>query len=166
MQVASGGECLSVLPGQLPRGLRDEVPAAGRHLERGRYGAKVKMVPFILSLVRPDVCADVVEQKVQICIYVLPQCPRRLTGKEKRVGGFDLMWNGGPVHRDDLIPASCGSPSFPSNTHLGNQMPQEQHLPIVLFLLTAVNHLRRRMCERQRDAAPPASESIFSQKRT
>lgn len=127
-QVASGGERLSVLLGQLPRGLRDEVPAAGRHLERGGYGAKVKMVEFILSSVRPDVCADVVGQ-VQICIDLLPQFPRRLTGKEKRVGGFDLMWNGGPVHRDDLIPATCGSPSFPSNTHLGNQTPLEQHLP-------------------------------------
>lgn len=74
------------------------------------------MVPF-----RPDACADVVEQKVQICIHVLPLLPCRLTGKEKRVGGFDLMWNGGPVHRDDLIPATCGSSSFPSNTHLGNQ---------------------------------------------
>lgn len=130
MQVASGGERLSVLPGQLPRGLRDEVPAAGRHLERGGYGAKVKTLRFLLSSVRPDIVgAEGVEQKVQICIYVLSQLPRRLTGKEKRVGGFDLMWNGGPVPRDDLIPATCGSPSFPSNTHLGNQTPLEQHLP-------------------------------------
>ena len=78
---------------------------------------------------RPDVCADVVEQKVPICFYVPPQILLRLTGKEKRVGGFDLMWNGGPVHRDDLITGTCGSPSFPSNTHLGEQTPLEQHLP-------------------------------------
>lgn len=58
-----------------------------------------------------------------------PPFPCRLTGKEKRVGGFDLMWNGGPVHRDDLIPATCGSSSFPSNTHLGKRTPPEQPPP-------------------------------------
>lgn len=54
---------------------------------------------------------------------------RRLTGKEKRVGGFDLMWNGGPVHRDDVIPATCGSSYFPSNTHLGNLTLLQEHSP-------------------------------------
>ncbi|XP_056896040.1 probable tubulin polyglutamylase TTLL9 isoform X1 [Takifugu flavidus] len=53
---------------------------------------------------------------------------RRLTGKEKRVGGFDLMWNGGPVHRDDVIPATCGSSPFPSNTHLGCVNDREKQL--------------------------------------
>lgn len=85
---------------------------------------------------------------------------RRLTGKEKRVGGFDLMWNGGPVHRDDVIPATCGSSSFPSNTHLGNLTPLLEHSPDksisspagvsiedILFLLKAANNLCCRMCE-------------------
>lgn len=66
----------------------------------------------------------------QTHIHVLPHFPCRLTGKEKRVGGFDLLWNGGPVNRDDLIPATCGTPSFPANTHLGNQTVQLQHLPV------------------------------------
>jgi hypothetical protein len=29
--------------------------------------------------------------------------PLRLTGKEKRIGGFDMIWNEGPVLADDLI---------------------------------------------------------------
>lgn len=66
-----------------------------------------------------------------ICISFLVECCflRRLTGKEKRVGGFDLMWNGGPVHRDDVIPATCGSSSFPSNTHLGKMKLLRGYLP-------------------------------------
>jgi tubulin polyglutamylase TTLL9 len=27
----------------------------------------------------------------------------RLTGKEKRIGGYDMIWNDGPVLADDLI---------------------------------------------------------------
>uniref|UniRef100_H2TM05 Tubulin--tyrosine ligase-like protein 9 n=1 Tax=Takifugu rubripes TaxID=31033 RepID=H2TM05_TAKRU len=61
---------------------------------------------------------------------------RRLTGKEKRVGGFDLMWNGGPVNRDDLIPATCGTPSFPANTHLGCVNDRETQLHQLLKPVT------------------------------
>lgn len=43
----------------------------------------------------------------------------RLTGKEKRVGGYDLMWNDGPVYREDVNVETFGS-CFTANTHLGN----------------------------------------------
>ena len=44
----------------------------------------------------------------------------RLTGREKRVGGFDLIWNDGPVYMDDASGADCiPNPSYPTNTFLG-----------------------------------------------
>lgn len=44
----------------------------------------------------------------------------RLTGREKRVGGFDLMWNDGPVYMDDTSGADCiPNPPYPTNTFLG-----------------------------------------------
>jgi len=44
----------------------------------------------------------------------------RLTGREKRVGGFDLIWNDGPVYMDDTSGADCiPNPSYPTNTFLG-----------------------------------------------
>lgn len=39
----------------------------------------------------------------------------RLTGKEKRVGGFDMIWNDGPVYVDD-----CSADQPKLNSFLGN----------------------------------------------
>lgn len=43
-----------------------------------------------------------------------------LTGREKQVGGFDLMWNDGPVYKDDVSLEALGSNYSIANTHLGN----------------------------------------------
>ncbi|XP_053500351.1 probable tubulin polyglutamylase TTLL9 isoform X4 [Ictalurus furcatus] len=42
-----------------------------------------------------------------------------LTGREKQVGGFDLMWNDGPVYREDVSLEALGSTYQIANTHLG-----------------------------------------------
>ncbi|XP_071966876.1 probable tubulin polyglutamylase TTLL9 isoform X4 [Engystomops pustulosus] len=43
----------------------------------------------------------------------------RLSGKEKWVGGFDLMWNDGPVSRDDGQLDTVSNGNFMANTHIG-----------------------------------------------
>lgn len=52
-------------------------------------------------------------------MYIFFVAISRLTGREKRVGGFDLMWNDGPVYMDDTTGADCiPNPSYPTNTFL------------------------------------------------
>uniref|UniRef100_H9GNV3 Tubulin--tyrosine ligase-like protein 9 n=1 Tax=Anolis carolinensis TaxID=28377 RepID=H9GNV3_ANOCA len=51
----------------------------------------------------------------------------RLMGKEKRVGGFDLIWNDGPVSRED---GNLDTPmtGFVANTHLGYNNDRKKQL--------------------------------------
>nr|XP_057940999.1 probable tubulin polyglutamylase TTLL9 isoform X7 [Doryrhamphus excisus] len=51
-----------------------------------------------------------------------------LTGKEKRVGGYDLMWNDGPVYREDADPEVFGCSRLRANTHLGCMNDREKHI--------------------------------------
>ncbi|XP_040432262.1 probable tubulin polyglutamylase TTLL9 isoform X5 [Cygnus olor] len=60
----------------------------------------------------------------------------RLTGKEKRVGGFDLIWNDGPVSRE----GNLGTPvngNFMANTHLGCYNDRKQQLKQLFRTLSA-----------------------------
>ena len=43
----------------------------------------------------------------------------RLTGKEKRVGGFDLIWDDGPVLADDALDCTKTAPIQHTNSFLG-----------------------------------------------
>ncbi|KAM3849927.1 putative tubulin polyglutamylase TTLL9 [Diretmus argenteus] len=52
----------------------------------------------------------------------------RLTGREKRVGGYDLMWNDGPVYREDVHLETLGCSCFTANTHLGCVKDREKQL--------------------------------------
>ncbi|MED6282690.1 putative tubulin polyglutamylase ttll9 [Characodon lateralis] len=52
----------------------------------------------------------------------------RLTGKENRVGGYDLMWNNGPVYREDVGLQTFGSSCFAANTYLGCVNDREKQL--------------------------------------
>ncbi|CAJ1085453.1 probable tubulin polyglutamylase TTLL9 [Xyrichtys novacula] len=52
----------------------------------------------------------------------------RLTGREKRVGGYDLMWNDGPVYREDVNMETFGISCFTANTHLGCANDRDQQL--------------------------------------
>ena len=47
---------------------------------------------------------------------------RRRSGREIRVGGFDLMWNDGPVHRPGPGWDAAGGGSPPLNSSLGGYM--------------------------------------------
>ncbi|XP_028308961.1 putative tubulin polyglutamylase TTLL9 isoform X1 [Gouania willdenowi] len=52
----------------------------------------------------------------------------RLTGKEKRVGGYDLMWDDGPVFQEDVGPQTFGSSCLNTNTNLGCINDREKQL--------------------------------------
>ncbi|XP_075427853.1 putative tubulin polyglutamylase TTLL9 isoform X2 [Ascaphus truei] len=56
----------------------------------------------------------------------------RLTGKEKQVGGFDLMWNDGPVSRDDSQQETLTNGNFMANTHLGHNNNRKKQLRLLL----------------------------------
>ena len=43
----------------------------------------------------------------------------RLTGKEKSVGGFDLMWDDGPVYADGTFLEPSAQSNPPLNSFLG-----------------------------------------------
>ena len=48
-------------------------------------------------------------------------CIHRLTGKEKRIGGFDLIWDDGPVLADDSnMECSVNGNVTTTNSFLGN----------------------------------------------
>lgn len=52
----------------------------------------------------------------------------RLTGTEKRVGSFDLLWNDGPVASDELA-LHCGQPlTYSTNSFMGCYDDREQQL--------------------------------------
>ncbi|XP_074148878.1 putative tubulin polyglutamylase TTLL9 isoform X2 [Sminthopsis crassicaudata] len=58
---------------------------------------------------------------------LIDQNLKPLTGKEKRVGGFDLMWNDGPVSREEGIDIS-GTGYFVANTNLGCNNDRKKQL--------------------------------------
>ena len=63
---------------------------------------------------------NLIESRLSRDSYLIPFFVTRLTGREKRVGGFDLIWNDGPVYMDDTSGADCiPNPSYPTNTFLG-----------------------------------------------
>ncbi|XP_017720505.1 PREDICTED: probable tubulin polyglutamylase TTLL9 isoform X4 [Rhinopithecus bieti] len=59
----------------------------------------------------------------------------RLTGREKRVGGFDLMWNDGPVSREEGVPDLSGMGNFVTNTHLGCVNDRKKQLRQLFYSL-------------------------------
>lgn len=64
---------------------------------------------------------------LQDMLYIVDMEGER-TGSEKRVGGFDLIWNDGPVASDELS-LHCGQPvTYSSNSFLGCYNDREQQL--------------------------------------
>ncbi|XP_077410973.1 putative tubulin polyglutamylase TTLL9 isoform X3 [Vanacampus margaritifer] len=49
----------------------------------------------------------------------------RLTGKESRVGGYELMWNDGPVFREKVNPEIFECSCLKANTYLGCENDRE-----------------------------------------
>ncbi|NXG38180.1 TTLL9 polyglutamylase, partial [Dromaius novaehollandiae] len=60
----------------------------------------------------------------------------RLTGKEKRVGGFDLLWNDGPVSREGNLDTLLNE-NFMANTHLGCYNDRKKQLKQLFRSLSA-----------------------------
>ena len=58
----------------------------------------------------------------------------RLTGEEKRVGGFDLIWSDGPVASDEIA-LHCGQPvTYSTNSFLGCYNDREEQLKYLFKL--------------------------------
>ena len=73
----------------------------------------------------------------------------RLTGKEKRIGGFDLMWNDGPVFVNDGGVEFTTAPGYCPNSFLGCRNDSNCQL----------KNLHKQAAIRKRQWAPP---SLFS----
>ncbi|XP_063951040.1 probable tubulin polyglutamylase TTLL9 isoform X1 [Lytechinus pictus] len=52
----------------------------------------------------------------------------RMTGKEKRIGGFDLMWDDGPVMAEEGGVDCISPPSYSTNTFLGCHNDRKRQL--------------------------------------
>lgn len=60
-------------------------------------------------------------------VYVVSACCR-LTGKEKRIGGFDLIWDDGPIFRDIGGLENFHGPNTALNSFLGCDNDRKEHL--------------------------------------
>lgn len=65
-----------------------------------------------------------------------------LMGKEKRVGGYDLMWNDGPVYREDINPETIETLCLTTNTHLGCVNDRDKQLRQLLKPLPCLKRLQ------------------------
>ena len=92
--------------------------------------------PIHLQVIRPSMFLHLVWKlsrapgTITCSVLWAPTLIRFLShaGKEKRVGGFDLLWNDGPVHSDE-VGLHCGQPLVYSlNSHIGCRNNREEQL--------------------------------------
>ncbi|KAG5837919.1 hypothetical protein ANANG_G00218220 [Anguilla anguilla] len=77
----------------------------------------------------------------------------RLSGREKQVGGFDLMWNDGPVFKEDMSLETLDSSCYTANTHLGCVNDRKKQLR--QFLKPLPGHKRINQSQPTVPQAPP-----------